>query len=117
MDEDTCVCGAKWKKIKTKLELYGGEIVINDVDAYYCPNCKEELLTSQQAAKAQDKLHKTFPGFDAYRITKKITKVGNSLTVPLSKELVDYMQIKKGQEVRITVKNKNTIIIESLQHG
>ncbi|MFH1055156.1 MAG: YgiT-type zinc finger protein [Candidatus Altiarchaeota archaeon] len=111
MDE-TCVCGAKWQKIKTKLELFGGDIIVNDVDAYYCPECKEELFTSDQAAAAQDKLHQTFPGFDAYRIRKKITKVGNSLTIPISKELADYMGMKKGGDVRITMKNRHRLIID-----
>jgi len=110
---DRCVCGAKWKKIKTKMELYGGEITVNDIDGYYCPKCKEELFTTGQLGQAQDKLHKTFPGFEAYSIIKKITKVGNSLTVPLSKELVDFMNLKKGQEVKIIVRDRNRLIVEA----
>jgi YgiT-type zinc finger domain-containing protein len=110
--EDRCVCGAKWEKIKTKLELFGGDIVVNDVEAYYCPQCKEELFTSQQAKDAEDKLHTAIPGFEAYRIQKKVTQIGNSLGIPLSKELAQYMGIKKGAEVRITLKNKHRLIVD-----
>ena len=43
-----CVCGAKAEKIKTELELFDGDIVLKDVDAYYCPECEEEILTTDQ---------------------------------------------------------------------
>jgi YgiT-type zinc finger domain-containing protein len=107
-----CICGAQLRKVKTKLELFGGDIVVNDVDAFYCPQCGEELLTTNQLAAAQDKLHQAFPGFEAYSIRKKIGKVGNSLSVPLSKELTDLMGLKKGGEVRITFKNKHRLVMD-----
>jgi YgiT-type zinc finger domain-containing protein len=107
-----CICGSKMRKAKTKLELFGGDIIINDVEAYYCPKCGEELLTTDQVTAAQNKLHQGFPGFDTYSIRKKVTKVGNSLTVPLSKELADYMGVKKGDDVRITLKNKHRLIVD-----
>lgn len=110
--EQKCLCGANMRKVRTKLELFGGDITINDVEAFLCTKCGEELFTTDQAATAQEKLYKMFPGFDTYSIRKKITKVGNSLTVPLSKELADYMGVKKGDDVRITLKNKHRLIVD-----
>ena len=106
---EKCVCGARFRKIKTQLELYDGDVIINDVDALYCPKCNEEFMTSNQVADAKGKFKKAIPGFDSFNIRKKITKVGNCLTIPLAKELVDYMKLKKGGEVRITLKNKKRI--------
>jgi YgiT-type zinc finger domain-containing protein len=115
MDEDAggeCACGGKMRKVKTRLELFGGDIVINDVDAFYCPTCEEELLTTKQVSSAQEKLYRAIPGFETYSIRKRITQVGNSLAVPLSKELADHMGLKKGGEVRITFKNKHRLIVD-----
>jgi len=109
---EECLCGAKMRRTKTRLELFGGDIVINDVDAYYCPKCGEELLTSQQATAAQDRIYKSIPGFETYSIRKKVAKLGNSLSIPLSKELADYMNLRKGGEVRITLKNRHRLIVD-----
>jgi len=107
-----CACGAKTRNIKTQLSLCDGEVVINNVDALYCPECNEEIMTTEQAAEAQRKLKETLPSFEAFSISKKIAQLGNSLTIPVSKELADYMNLKKGQEVRITLKNKHRLILD-----
>ena len=44
-----CVCGSKLEEIKTNIALSEGEL---EVDAYYCPKCKEEVLTTPQLVKA-----------------------------------------------------------------
>ena len=107
-----CACGAKMRNVKTQLSLFDGEIVLNNVDAVYCPDCNEEIMTTEQAAEAQRRLKEALPNFEAFQISKKITRVGNSLTVPLSKELADYMNLKKGQEVRITLKNRHRLVLD-----
>ena len=111
MNEE-CVCGAKARKIKTRLELYDGDVIINGVDALYCPECNEELMTTEQVAEAKEKLKDAIPGFEAFSVRKKITKVGNSLTIPLATEIAEYMNLKKGEDVRITLKNKNRLIVD-----
>jgi len=109
---DECACGAKARSIKTRLELYDGSVIINDVDALYCPECNEELMTSEQVAAAKERVKDMLPAFQAFSLRKKITKVGNSLTIPLAKELAEYMNLKKGEEVKITLKNRNRLIID-----
>ena len=109
---DKCVCGAKARKVKARLELFDGDVVLNDVDALYCPDCEEEVLTTGQAADARQRFKESLPGFTAFSIRKKITKVGNSLTIPLAKELADFMNLHKGEEVKITLKNKSRLIID-----
>ena len=44
-----CVCGSKLEEIKTNISLSGGEL---EVDAYHCPSCGEEVLTTHQLVKA-----------------------------------------------------------------
>ena len=64
------------------------------------------------AEKAKKKIKDILPEFQAFSIRKKITKVGNSLTIPLAKELAEYMNLKKGEEIKITLKNKNRPIVD-----
>ena len=109
---DQCVCGAKAQKTKTRLELFDGDVIINDVDALYCPECEMELLDTDAVADAGEKLRQTVPGFEAFSIRKKITKVGNSLSIPLAKEVTEFMNLEKGGEVRITLKNKHRLIVD-----
>jgi len=114
MDKKTerCVCGAKAEKIKTTLELFDGNIVVKNVDALYCPKCKEELLTTEQLTSAQKKYREILPDFEAFNLRKKVAQLGNSLTIPLSKEITDFMHLSKGEDVRITIKNRNRLIID-----
>src|SRR5512135_2262058 len=107
-----CVCGGKLRKIKTRLELFGGDITINGVEAYFCPACGEELFTTDQAADAQERVFKTIPGFEAYRMQKKVAMLGNSLAIPLARELAHYMGLDKGDTVRITIKNRGRLIVD-----
>lgn len=53
--EMKCVCGNEAKKIKTELELFDGSLMVRDVEAYYCPSCKEELFTSEQLKQIQQR--------------------------------------------------------------
>lgn len=112
MDVVDCVCGAKARKIKTRLELYDGDVVIKDVDALYCPECDMELMTSEQVVDAQGRLREIIPGFEAFTVRKKIAQLGNSLTIPLAKEIADYVNAEKGGDVKITVKNKHRLIVD-----
>lgn len=101
------------KPIKADMDFYDGTIVVKNVDAYYCEKCKEELFTSEQAATAQQKLKEIYPGFEPYAINKKIAKIGNSLAIPLPKEVADFMHLHKGEKVKIVVKNRKRIIIDA----
>jgi len=66
MKEMRCVCGAKAEKIKTELELFDGSVVLKEVDAYYCPDCEEEILTTEQLSSARDRLKDILPSFEAF---------------------------------------------------
>ncbi len=112
MKELRCVCGAKAEKIKTELELFDGSVVLKDVDAYYCPRCKEEILTTDQLSSAREKLTEILPNFEAFSLRKRISQLGNSLSIPISKEVAEFMHLRKGEEVKIMVKNRHRLIVD-----
>ena len=105
-----CACGAKLKEIKTEMDFFDGSVIVKDVDAHYCPNCKEEIFTSEQGDKIQEKLGQVVP-IEPFRLRKKIIQVGNSLAVPISKEVAEFMQLHKGQEAELMVKNRHRLIL------
>ena len=105
-----CVCGTTLKPIKTEMDLYDGSISVKNVDAYYCPHCKEEIFTAEQGENIREKLQKINP-IQAFSTRKKIIKVGNTLAIPVSKEMAEFMHLKKGQEAEISVKDKNRLIL------
>ena len=109
---DECVCGAKAEKVKTDLELFDGDVILRNVEALYCPECKEELFTSEQAAEAGRRYEQLLPGFEMFSVKKKVSKVGNSLSLPLPKELADFMNIAKGSEMKISVKNRHRLVVD-----
>ena len=112
MTNETCACGAQAKEITTDLELFGGDVVIRNVKALYCPKCEEEIFTSELAAEAGKKYEQLLPGFEAFSVRKKVSKVGNSLSLPLPKELADFMNIAKGSEMKISVKNRHRLVVD-----
>lgn len=107
-----CVCGATLEKIKTEMELFGGDVMVKNVDAFYCPRCKEEVMDSGQIQAAKEKVRQIVPNIEAFSIRKKIAKVGNSLSVPLSKEIVEFLRLRQGEEVKITVRDRKRLIMD-----
>ncbi|MBN2517437.1 MAG: YgiT-type zinc finger protein [Candidatus Altiarchaeota archaeon] len=112
MKTQKCACGAQAREITTDLELFDGDVVIRNVKALYCPECKEELFSSEQAADISKKYEQLLPGFEAFTVKKRVSKVGNSLSLPLPKELADFMNISKGSEMRISVKNRRRLVLD-----
>lgn len=104
-----CACGSTLKEIKTELELLDGDVMLKNVDAYYCPKCKEEVLTSGQIEAARQKI--TIP-IEAFHVHKKIIKVGNTYAIPISKEIIEFVQAKKGTPVELIVKDRKRLIAE-----
>jgi YgiT-type zinc finger domain-containing protein len=106
-----CVCGEKLKKIKTEMDFFDGNVIVRNVKAFYCPNCKEEVFDSKEGDRIFGKVSKLNIAMP-FESRKKITKVGNSFAIPVSKEIADFMQIKKGEDIQIKVQNNRRLIVD-----
>ncbi|MFH0986963.1 MAG: YgiT-type zinc finger protein [Candidatus Micrarchaeota archaeon] len=104
-----CVCGSKLKKIKTDEEYFGGKVVLKGVDGYYCPKCKEELFTMQQIIDTQKKVRTIAPEF--FKTKKKVIKVGNSLALPISKDVATYVGMHKGDAFDISIESRKKLVV------
>lgn len=106
-----CACGNKLQEIKTEMDFFDGNLIMRDVKAFYCSKCKEELFDSKEGDRIFEQISKLRPQF-AFESRKKIAKVGNSFAIPVSKEIADYMQIKKGEDILVKVKNPKRLVVE-----
>lgn len=77
--------------------------------ANVCVKCGEAFFDSETAGKIQDK-SKALGLFGLAKRTK-VAKVGNSLAIRIPKEIAEFMKLKKEEEVRITPKNQNELIV------
>lgn len=85
---------------------------LHNVQAYLCPKCSNIFFTEEQAnemeARTAELKEYTF-GFE-----RKVTISGKSLVVGIPSELVDHLNIKQGQKVRIIPVAKDGFMIRKL---
>ena len=74
-----------------------------------CPRCNE-ILFNKDTALQIEKIAKE-KGLWNLKSKTKIDKVGNALSIRINKKLVDYLNLKKGEEVVIYPESKNRLVI------
>lgn len=106
-----CVCGNKLQEINTEMDFFDGKLIMRDAKAFYCSDCKEEVFDSKEGDRIFDQVSKLNVQY-AFESRKKIAKVGNSYAIPVSKDIANYMQIKKGEDILVKVLNPKRLIVE-----
>ena len=74
-----------------------------------CNKCGEIFFDSETARKIQSKSKEL--GLFGLTRKSKVAKVGNSLAIRIPKEIADFLKLRKEDEVKITPKNQNELII------
>ena len=94
-----CICG-KWTKPKM-FHIEGF-----DVRGSECPKCGEAYLNGEDSYRLSE-----FRKVKDAILEGKVSKSGNSYVVRLPIDLVRALKLKKGEKVRLSVKNKHEIIL------
>ena len=104
-----CKKGILVKK-KIPYSLYG--ILVGEFEGEQCTNCKESFYDEKVFDQMTQKVKKL--GLWGLETKTRLTKVGNSYDIRLSKKIIDFMEMKKGEEVTIIPegKKKLTVFIE-----
>ena len=89
-----------YKEFGVSLGKYKGKV---------CANCGEIFFDSVLAKKIQAKSKEL--GLFGLAKKTKVAKVGNSLAIRIPKEIVDFLKLEKEEEVKITPKSQNELII------
>lgn len=99
-------CGGKIVEKNIPYALYG--VKLGDFPAEVCTNCGEivfsEETSRQMTAKAKEL------GLWNLEAKTKIGQAGDALDVRFPKRIVDFLRLKKGQEVRVHPQKKRIII-------
>ena len=109
MKRNTCEeCGGKIVKKNIEFKLYGE--LVGFFPAEVCTKCGEEIFdekTSDQIDEAAKKKGLWGLGADA-----KIIKVGSSAAVVINKKIIQFLGLKKGEEVYVHPETKRKLVIE-----
>lgn len=104
----TCpLCGGKLANKRISYMLFGENLGI--FPAEVCLKCNEQFF-KQNVSLAIEKIAKQKKLWDL-KSTTKLTKVGNSFSIRIGKNIIDFLKLKQGEEVTIYPENKNKIII------
>lgn len=77
--------------------------------ANVCTKCGEAFFDAETAKKIQAKSKEL--GLFGLAKKTKVAKVGNSLAIRIPKEIVNFIKLKKEEEVRIFPKNQHELVI------
>ena len=101
-------CGGNVEKKTVPFKVYG--IEIGKFPAEVCAKCGEEVFSAETFKKIKEKtMEKGLWGLESKTTAGK---VGNSIDVRISKKLADFVNLKKGEEVRIYPADKHKLVIE-----
>ena len=110
MERNSCEeCGGK--VVKKKIDyIYLGEN-LGKFDAEVCTKCNEQIFDEETFDKIES-LAKS-KGLWGLAGKSKVSQIGNSVAVTINKKIAGFVNLKKGEEVRVYPESKNRIIIET----
>jgi len=102
------LCDGNTKKQTVEHKEFG--ISLGKFNAKICQKCGEAYYNSKTAQKIQNRSKE----LGLFGLSKKtnVAKVGNSYAIRIPKQLADFIGLKKGKEVSISPKGKNSLFIE-----
>lgn len=97
---------------KIKLPRYEQEkgIVLEDVEAYQCPNCGEFVFTEGQIEEVERRTEAM--KFHRFSFERTITISGRSLVINIPEDIARHMKLSKGKKTRLTPLDDKHFIVE-----
>jgi len=101
-------CGGKIVKKKVDYSIFG--VSLGKFPAEVCTKCNETCF-DEETSRKMTKIAKE-RGLWNLETKTKIGKVGDALDVRFNKRLIEFLNLKKGEEVTIYPESKKRVIIE-----
>ncbi len=109
MKRNTCEeCGGNVSRKKVEFQLYGE--ILGSYMADVCGKCGEEVFDEEVSLQIESEAKKR--GLWGLSATTKIAQMGSSVGLTINKKIADFMQLEKGEQVRVHPENKKRLIIE-----
>lgn len=107
----TCyICGkGTLKKTKLPYRLYGQDL--GDFEAEKCSKCGE-IFYSEETSRKMTEVAKQ-KGLWGLNAESKIGQSGTTLDIRVPKRIIEFMNLKKGEHVKIYPEDKNKLVIET----
>ncbi len=107
--KEKCYICEKGNLIKKKVDykLYGESL--GKFPAKVCDKCGETFFEEEVSKKMTEIAKKK--GLWGLQARTKIGQAGTTLDVRLPKKIINFLNLKKGEEVTVYPENKNKIII------
>lgn len=106
---EKCYICEKGKLVKKKEEfkLYGESL--GKFDAEVCDRCGEVFFDENVSDEIDDAAKKT--GLFGLEASTHVGKTGDSLMIRVNKQIADFLNLKKGKEVKLIPKNRHELLI------
>ena len=112
MKEITCKkCDIPAKKVDLPVYEHEEGIPLQNVPAFECPKCKEFIFTKEQVEEMERRTD--IIKVEMFTFERKVTISGRSLVINLPEALVKYMNISKGNMIKIIPSGKKRFIVET----
>lgn len=93
---------------KVPYELYGQKL--GDFEAEVCTECREVFFSEETSKKITALAKKE--GLWGLSSKTKIGQAGTALDIRLSKKLIDFFRLKRGEEVILYPESRNRLVAE-----
>ena len=97
------------KRVKSPYRLYGE--YLGDFESEQCNSCGEVFYDEGTSRKMTEIAKKK--GLWGLNALSKIGQSGSTLDVRLPKRIIEFMDLKKGEPVKIYPEGKNRLVIET----
>ena len=101
-------CRVKYVTDKTDYE-YGG-MLFRNVEIERCPECGEEVFTTEQCEKLRLRVQAMQPSL---HLTRRISLAGKRPALYIPEDIVKATGLKVGDEVDVYLQGKRKIVIEA----
>jgi hypothetical protein len=98
-------CNKKCEEVTVDYEYQG--VILRNVKALRCPDCKEELFTLEQYDAIRNRLRSVILPL---KLKRKISTAGKKPIIYLPEDVVKAIDAKVGDEIDIYVEGKKIII-------
>lgn len=103
-------CGGKVERKKVDYFFLGENL--GKFEAEVCSKCGETLFAEDASRKITEATKAK--GLWNLSAKAKVGKVGSSIAVTINKKIAEFVDLKKGEEVRIFPEGRNRIVIETI---
>ncbi|MFH1316473.1 MAG: hypothetical protein ABII01_03080 [Candidatus Woesearchaeota archaeon] len=107
-DQDLCwECRKKMKDKQVEYSLYGQKI--GKFPAKVCEKCNETIFSEETSKKITQIVKQK--GLWGLQVKTKVGQSGSTLDIRLPKKIIEFFNLKKGEEVTIYPEDKDKMII------